>query len=81
MKSDQLRVIIVFGQATECHLAFVREELHIFDKILVSTIKLLQRRFQTFLDVFLFKKLIRKSCCPQIKTSIRGEGPGITHNM
>ena len=29
IKSHRWRVIIVFGQATECHLAFVREELHI----------------------------------------------------
>ena len=26
-KSDRWRVVIVFGQATECHLAFVKEDL------------------------------------------------------
>ena len=29
MKSDRWRDVIVFGQATECHLAFLREELRI----------------------------------------------------
>ena len=29
IKSDRWRVVIIFEQATECHLAFVREELRI----------------------------------------------------
>ena len=33
MNSDRWRVVIVFGQATECHLAFVRGEFILFDKI------------------------------------------------
>ena len=35
-------IVIVYGQATECYLTFVRGKLHIFDKNPVSTIKLPQ---------------------------------------
>ena len=52
-----------------------------FDKIPVSTIKLLQWRFQAFLDVSLFERLIWKSCSPQDKTSIRWASPGISYKL
>ena len=29
IKSNRWKVVIVFGQATECHKAFVSEKLHI----------------------------------------------------
>ena len=53
----------------------------LFDKIPVSTIKLPQWRFQAFLDVSLFEKLIWKSRRPQDKTSIRGASPGIPYKL
>ena len=53
----------------------------LFDKIPVSTIKLPQWRFQAFLDVSLFEKLIWKSRRPQDKTSIRGASPGISYKL
>ena len=49
----------------------------LFDKIPVSTIKLLQIQFQAFRNVSLFEKLIWKSLRPQNKTSIRGASPGM----
>ena len=53
----------------------------LFYKIPVSTmIKLLQWRFQAFLDVSLFEKLIWKSCRPQSKTFIQRATPGISYN-
>ena len=48
---------------------------------MVSTIKLPQWRFQAFLDVSLFEKLIWKSCRPQDKTPIRGASPGIPYKL
>ena len=53
----------------------------LFDKIPVSTIKLAQWRFQAFLGVSLFEKLIWKSRRPQDKTSIRGGSPGIPYKL
>ena len=53
----------------------------LFDKIPVSTIKLPQWRFQAFLDVSLFEKLIWKSCRPQDRTSIRVGSPGIPYKL
>ena len=57
------------------------EKFILFDKIPVSTIKLPQWRFQAFLDVSLFEKLIWKSRHPQDKTSIRGASPGISYKL
>ena len=43
INSDRRRVVIVYGQATECHFTFVRQELDIFfGKITVLTIKIPQ---------------------------------------
>ena len=56
-------------------------EISYCDKIPVSTIKLPQWRFQAFLDVSLFEKLIWNSCRPQDKTSIRGASPGIPYKL
>ena len=53
----------------------------LFDKIPVSTIKLSQRRFQSFLDVSLFEKLIWMSRRLQNKTVIRGASPGISYEL
>ena len=52
-----------------------------FDKIAVSTTKLLQCRFQAFLDVSLSEKLIWKSCRPQNETFIWGASPGVSYNL
>ena len=65
-------IIICFLILYLCEVNFIW-----FDKIPVSTIKLPQWRFQAFLDVFLFEKLIWKSRRPQDKTSIRGASPGL----
>ena len=53
----------------------------LFDKILVSTIKRLQWRFQAFFDVSLFERLFWKSCRPQKKTLIQGASPGIWYRL
>ena len=53
----------------------------LFDKIPVSTIKLPQWRFEAFLDVSLFEKLIWKSRRPQDKTSIRWASPGKPYKL
>ena len=58
-----------------------RENFILFDKIPVSIIKLPQWRFQAFLDVSLFEKLIWKSRRPQDKTSIRRASPGIPYKL
>ena len=58
----------------------IRERgLILFDKIPVPTIELPNRRFQTFLDISLSKKLIRKSHRPQNKPFIRGASPGVSY--
>ena len=53
----------------------------LFYKIPVSNLKLSQWRYQSFLDVSLFEKLIWKSHRPQNKTSIRGASPGISYKL
>ena len=53
----------------------------LIDKIPVSAIKLFTWRFQTFLDVSLFEKLILKSYRPQNKTLIRGASPGLSYKL
>ena len=63
-------VVTVYGQAVESHL-----------RSTVSTIKLSQWRFQAFLGVSLFEKLIGKSRRHQNYTSIRGASPGISHKL
>ena len=56
-------------------------DLILFGKIPVPTIQLPKRRFQTFLDISLPKKLIEKSHRPQNKTFIRGASPGVSDHV
>ena len=68
--SDQWRGIYVYGHPPEFHVTFGGGGLILYTKILVPTIELPKRRFQTFLDMSLPEKLIGKSHCPQNKIFI-----------
>ena len=50
----------------------------ILQNVLMPTIELPYRRFQTFLDISLPVKLIGKLHRPQNKTFIRGASPGVS---
>ena len=52
-----------------------------FDEIPISTIKLPEGRFQTFLDISLSEELRWKSRRPWNKTFIRGASPGIPYEL
>ena len=71
IKSDRWRIVIVFCETIEHSW---ERNFIFFYKVPVSTITLLQWRFQAFVVVlsFLFeKKLIWKACRPQNKTFIQ----------
>ena len=50
--------VTVYGLVQECHVTYGRGRLHNIDAISISTIELLDRRFQTFPDISLPEKLI-----------------------
>ena len=55
IKSYRLRVVFVFGQATECHLAFVREEiviLWVYYTIPLNKLKLVSALFGITFQLF-----------------------------
>ena len=77
--SRGLSLYMVRSQNVIQHL--IEGNVILFDKIPVSTIKLPKWRFQAFLDVSLFEKLIWRSRRSQDKISIRGASPGIAYKL
>ena len=65
--SDQLRMSLQYGKASEFHVTYGREVFILFYEIPVSTIELPKRRFQTSPDISLPEKLIGKSHRPKMK--------------
>ena len=59
----------------------VEGDFIMFDDISISTVELLEGRFQTFLDIILAEKLTWKSRRIQNKTFIRVANPGIPYEL
>ena len=65
----------------ECLVTFGRGGFILLDKIPGSIIELRKRQLQTFLDISLSDKLIRKSHRPQNKTFIRVKCSGVSDGI
>ena len=73
--------VIVYYHPPECRVTFGRGDSMLFDTISVPTIELSLRPFQTFINISLHEKVIRKSRRSQNKIFIRGASPGIPDEL
>ena len=88
MKFVESLISLEISYCPRVRISFTWTTLHSWEgdftflkKISVSTIKLLEWRFQAFHEVSLFEQLTGKSPCPHNKIFIRGASLGASHKL